>query len=314
MNNFGAFLRTQNITVLASMEADHAILMLRPDSSKHTIPIRKPLGLCVQDDRLFLSSVGIRNRIWEYCFEQNSYLLNRVHVLEGWHYVHELTFSDNIPVFNSTGTNSIRMVSSEREHPVIYSHHGLPKEWLWSDERHPEVLWMNSLAKIGDNWAYSCFSKTPYCKWDEQDYPVFTCMDKRGAVYVGDNLVCEGLTVPHSVRYFDDRIWVCNSGYGEFGYIDDDGTFQATIRVPGWTRGCYWWNNLCFVGYSKLYQPRVRQYAPFFEGKESRCGIVVLEDGIRAVAHITLDNWLQIFDLIVMDGRVMIEEYYSHAD
>ena len=78
--------------------------------------------------------------------------------------------------------------------------------------------------------------------------------------------------------------------------------------------GVIGWNNLCFLGYSKLYQPRVRQYAPFFEGKESRCGIVVLEDGIHEVAHITLDNWLQIFDLIVMDGHVMIEEYYSHAN
>lgn len=309
MNNFDEFLETYNISIMVSMEADHAVLLLRPDASTFTLPIRKPLGLCFHNDRLLLSSVGKENRIWEYGFRHNAFLLNRVHVLEGWHYIHELTFSEDVPLFNSTGTNSIRTVNSAEAYPIIYLPPGLPEEWLWSEERHPKVLWMNSLAKVGDEWAYSCFSKNPYCKWDAEGYPIFTCMDKKGAVYVGNNVVCEGLTVPHTVRFWDDRLWVCNSGYGEFGYIDDAGAFQATLKVPGWTRGCYWWNNFCFVAYSKLYEPRVRQYAPFFEGKESSCGIVVLDGGTDEVAHVKLHDWLQVFDLIVMEGSVNIEAY-----
>ncbi len=32
--------------------------------------------------------------------------------------------------------------------------------------------------------------------------------------------VCSGLSMPHSPRWYRDRLWVLNSGTGQLGYVD----------------------------------------------------------------------------------------------
>ncbi len=61
---------------------------------------------------------------------------------------------------------------------------------------------------------------------------------------VRDNrLVATGLSMPHSPRVYRDRLWLLNSGTGNFGSIDlTNGRFEPLTFCPGYLRG------LAFVG------------------------------------------------------------------
>ena len=49
-----------------------------------------------------------------------------------------------------------------------------------------------------------------------------------------NEIVVEGLSMPHSPRLHDGRLWLLNSGAGEFGFVDlQSGRFEAVAFCPG---------------------------------------------------------------------------------
>jgi uncharacterized protein (TIGR03032 family) len=68
---------------------------------------------------------------------------------------------------------------------------------------------------------------------------------KSGAV------VTERLSMPHSPRWYDNRLWVLNSGSGHLGTVDlASGDFTARAFCPGFLRGLAFRNNHAVVGLS----------------------------------------------------------------
>ncbi len=69
-----------------------------------------------------------------------------------------------------------------------------------------------------------------------------------------NEIIATGLSMPHSPRFYRDRLWVLNSGHGQFGYIDlDEGEFVPVAFCPGYARGLTFTGNFAIVGLS---QPR----------------------------------------------------------
>ena len=53
-----------------------------------------------------------------------------------------------------------------------------------------------------------------------------------------NGIVCPGLSMPHSPRWHRDRLWLHNSGTGEFGHVDmETGRFVAVAFCPGYLHG-----------------------------------------------------------------------------
>ncbi|MGO4843683.1 DUF4915 domain-containing protein, partial [Rhizobiaceae sp. 2RAB30] len=53
-----------------------------------------------------------------------------------------------------------------------------------------------------------------------------------------NEIVAEGFSMPHSPRLYDGRLWLLNSGAGEFGFVDPaDGSFTPVCFCPGYARG-----------------------------------------------------------------------------
>ena len=72
--------------------------------------------------------------------------------------------------------------------------------------------------------------------------------------------ICGGLSMPHSPRFHDGRLWIIQSGTGEFGHVDPaSGTFQPVAFLPGFARGITFIDHYAVIGVSK---PR----ADTFEG------------------------------------------------
>jgi uncharacterized protein (TIGR03032 family) len=67
-----------------------------------------------------------------------------------------------------------------------------------------------------------------------------------------NEIVCEGLSMPHSPRLYDGKLWVLNSGTGDFGYIDEKSKrFESVAFCPGFLRGLSFHGDLAFVGLSR---------------------------------------------------------------
>jgi len=110
-----------------------------------------------------------------------------------------------------------------------------------------------------------------------------------------------GLTCPHSARFHDGRVWLCNSGYGELGVVEGAG-FTAIAKVDGFTRGLAFCGHHAFVGLSKVidfYEP----YAPGLEPKATRCGVVAID--LRTgteVGRLVWPEGYQIYDVQILPG------------
>ncbi len=66
-----------------------------------------------------------------------------------------------------------------------------------------------------------------------------------------DEIVTEKLSMPHSPRWHDGRLWVLNSGTGHLGTVDlSCGSFEPFVFLPGFVRGLAFHNNHAIVGLS----------------------------------------------------------------
>ncbi|GKS68520.1 hypothetical protein W03_05240 [Nitrosomonas sp. PY1] len=66
-----------------------------------------------------------------------------------------------------------------------------------------------------------------------------------------NEIIATGLSMPHSPRWYQGKLWLLNSGTGELGYLDKDEFIPVTF-CPGFVRGLAFWKNYALVGLSKL--------------------------------------------------------------
>lgn len=127
-------------------------------------------------------------------------------------------------------------------------------------------------------------------------------------------IVCEGLSMPHSPRWHANELWLLNAGTGELGVIEGlehgMGRFVPRVFCPGFARGLAFHGGYAFVGLSK---PRYQR----FEGlaldqrlseadSEPWCGIQIID-----LARNVCVEWFRIdgavaelYDLAVLPGIV----------
>ncbi|BFM39587.1 TIGR03032 family protein [Synechocystis sp. LKSZ1] len=105
-----------------------------------------------------------------------------------------------------------------------------------------------------------------------------------------NEILTTGLSMPHSPRYYQDKLWLLNSGQGEFGYIDpNNGQFEAITFCPGYGRGLAFWKDYAIVALSR---PRDQTFAGLsldrrLAEKEAdpRCGLVVIDLNTGHIVH-----------------------------
>jgi uncharacterized protein (TIGR03032 family) len=122
-------------------------------------------------------------------------------------------------------------------------------------------------------------------------------------------IVCTGLSMPHSPRMNRGELWLLNSGTGELGVVNHhEGRFEPRAFCPGFLRGLAFHGNFAFVGLSK---PRYKR----FEGlaldqrlkdadSEPWCGLQVIDLGSGAcVDWFRIDGAVaELYDLEIIEG------------
>jgi uncharacterized protein (TIGR03032 family) len=93
-------------------------------------------------------------------------------------------------------------------------------------------------------------------------------------------VLCRGLSMPHSPRWYGGRLWVCESGSGTLGYVElNGGRYEAVAAVPGFTRGLEFVGEFAFVGLSQVRESAVFSGIPITERltpEQRTCGVCVV--------------------------------------
>lgn len=124
------------------------------------------------------------------------------------------------------------------------------------------------------------------------------------------DIVAEGLSMPHSPRWHDGRLWLSNAGTGEFGHIDmKTGRFEPLTFCPGFLRGAAMTGGYAVVGLSLPRENQTFTGLPLDEkltaaDAEARCALYVIDLKTGDVVH-----WLRIegvvqelYDVAVLPG------------
>ncbi|MEY2833867.1 MAG: hypothetical protein RLZZ574_3126 [Cyanobacteriota bacterium] len=121
----------------------------------------------------------------------------------------------------------------------------------------------------------------------------------RGGILIGvenHEIISRSLSMPHSPRWYDDRLWVLESGEGSLSLCDlTTGKLQIVTTLPGFTRGIDFYGSLAFIGLSQVRETAVFSGIPLTERLNERiCGVWVvnLETG-QTVAFLKFEDAVQ---------------------
>ena len=91
--------------------------------------------------------------------------------------------------------------------------------------------------------------------------------------------VAEGLSMPHSPRWHDGRLWVLESGTGGLVLVDPPtGGRQIVVRLPGFARGLALVGRYAFVGLSRIRPTSAMDGVPIAERRdELKCGVAAID-------------------------------------
>ena len=131
----------------------------------------------------------------------------------------------------------------------------------------------------------------------------------RGGVLIdldSGETVRRGLSMPHSPRWYADRLWVLESGNGSLASVDPKtGELQTVAEMPGFTRGIDFIGPFAFIGLSQVRESAMFSGIPLTERLEERtCGVWVVDirNG-RIVAFLRFEAAVQeIFAVKVLPG------------
>jgi uncharacterized protein (TIGR03032 family) len=92
-------------------------------------------------------------------------------------------------------------------------------------------------------------------------------------------VVCRGLSMPHSPRWHDGRVWLLESGAGRLLRIDPTtGCREAIAEFPGFARGLALCGRYAFVGLSKIRPTSAMAGVPLAARRDAlRCGVAVVD-------------------------------------
>ncbi len=119
-------------------------------------------------------------------------------------------------------------------------------------------------------------------------------------------VACRGLSMPHSPRWHDGRLWLLDSGTGQLVQVDPaQGRRQPVADLPGFARGLAFAGPYAFVGLSKIRPTSAMDGVPLARRRdELRCGVAVVDcrDG-RLVAFLEFQTAVEeIFDVQALAG------------
>ncbi len=227
----------------------------------HQAALPKPMGLCHDGEYGLTMTGGFQIMRFENILESDQkindtfdacYVPRLVHVT-GTLDAHDVGIDiDGNPIFVNTRYNCLATTSSR------YSFEALWKPPFISDIVDEDRCHLNGMAmdKGKPRYVTAVSRSNTIDGWRDRRGDGGVVMDVET-----NEIVCEGLSMPHSPRLHDGKLWVLNSGTGELGIVNlekgDTDCFEPVVFCPGFLRGLAFHGNFALVGLSK---PRYKRF------------------------------------------------------
>lgn len=125
-----------------------------------------------------------------------------------------------------------------------------------------------------------------------------------------NSIVCEGLSMPHSPRWYKGRLYLLEAGTGYFGEVDLEAkTFRRITFCPGFLRGLDFVGNYAIAGISGVRKNKTFSGLALDDNlkhtnSEPRCGLQVINLETGAVEHwVRLEGIVEeLYDVKVLAG------------
>ena len=248
------------------------------------------MGLCLDDNSLYVSTLYQLLR-FENTLEKgqiyNNYdaiYLPQLSYVTGDLDIHDIRVAQNNkkPVFINTLFSCLATVSETHSFKPLWKPPFISK--LAAEDR----CHLNGLAmREGKPYYVTMVSQSDVADgWREHRINGGCVMD-----ITNNEIIAEGLSMPHSPRWYQEKLWILNSGTGELGFIEKEtGKFNPVTFCPGYLRGFSLYNDFAVVGISEPRHNKTFQGLPLDERlKEKkanpRCGLLIIDLRTGDIVH-----------------------------
>ena len=309
-SNFPAILNELGISLVVSTYQAGKLIVLRADGetiNTHFRIFKKPMGIAATRDRL---AIGTAYQVWELRNmpaltdrleprgKHDACYLPRNVQITGDIDIHEMAWDRNNQLW-IVNTRFSCLCTLDRDHsfvprwkPPFISSYDL------SDRCHLNGLGMRD----GKPRYVSALGTTDTANgWRKQKANGGIIMD-----IDTNEIIAQGLSMPHSPRWYNNKLWVLESGKGTLSQVNPETQEVTTVaELPGFTRGLTFWGNLAFIGLSQVRESAVFSGIPLTQTmKERICGVwVVRIDTGETIAFLKFQGAInEIFAISVLPG------------
>lgn len=127
-----------------------------------------------------------------------------------------------------------------------------------------------------------------------------------------NEIILDGMSMPHSPRLYQDKLWLLDSGNGYFGYVDRDrGTFERVCFCPGYARGLSFIGDFAVVGLSgprhnEIFSGLALNQNIADKNSKPRCGILIIDLRTGDIVHsIRITGAIkELYDVVMIPGAI----------
>jgi uncharacterized protein (TIGR03032 family) len=307
--SFPEFLNQLGSSMIVSTYQTGKLITARYDGGQLNTHFRnfpRPMGLAVAPGRI---AIGTRAEVLDYrnfpavapkvepTGKHDACFLPRNKHFTGDIRIHEIEFARG--ELWLVATNFSCLATLDAEHSFIPRWKPPFISALTSEDR----CHLNGLCVIDDEPRYvTALGETDVAGgWRENKASGGILMD----VETGE-IVLTGLSMPHSPRWFEDRLWVLESGKGTLSVADlEAGTVETVAELPGFTRGLLFAGGLAFIGLSQVRETATFGGLPLMERLDERlCGVwAVNPQSGQIVGFLRFEELVQeVFDVALLPG------------
>ncbi len=328
-SNLPQILEHLGISILVTTYQAGKLVMLRADRgilNTHFRMFEKPMGLAVQPNRI---AIGTSMQVWEFhnipavctkldasptadgsetespasvqtqpSWQHDACFLPRVAHWTGDIQIHEMAWTGEDLIFVNTLFSCLCRRSDTYNFEPVWRPPFVTK-YVPGDCCHLNGLGMRD-GRVRYVTALGETDQPGGWRENKQDGGVLIDLES-------EEIIARSLSMPHSPRWYNGKLWLLHSGTGGFGTIDPNtGKYESIVELPGFTRGLSFCGTLAFIGLSQVRETSVFGGIPIAERdlEERTCGVWVvnIESG-EVVGFVKFEEAVQeIFAVEVLFG------------
>jgi len=332
-DTFAPLLQQLNVSLLVTTYQANKLLVVRATQSGLSTLVRtfdRPMGVAIDGHRMAL---GTRNQVWflrnapdiaprvEPAGQHDACYLPRSCHITGDIGVHELAWAETRSQEPGDGSQKAELWLVNTRFSCLCT---LDPDYSFVPRWRPPFITalaaedrchLNGLAIVEGRPKYvTALGETDTADGWRAGKPHGGCvMDVPSG-----QVVVRGLSMPHSPRWHDNRLWVLESGTGQLLLVDlASGRGEAVAELPGFARGLAFAGPYAFVGVSRIRATSAMDGVPLARRRDTlKCGVAVihLRTG-QVVALLEFQTAVEeIFDVQILAGLRFPEVFGFQKD